>query len=61
MLFIAVILMKHIYMYNTTFCLNSQSLAFFLHVIFCYIYTTHTHWMMTFPTKYLPGNLVYVL
>ena len=26
---IAVILMKHIYMYNTTFCLNSQSLAFF--------------------------------
>lgn len=44
---IAVILMKHIYMYNTTFCLNSQSLAFFFlfytFFFFCYIYTTHTH------------------
>lgn len=37
---IAVILMKHIYMYNTTFCLNSQSLAFFF---FFYIFLLHLH------------------
>lgn len=54
---IAVILMKHIYMYNTTFCLNSPSLAFFFLILnFCNIYTTHTHWMMMYPPTppYLP-------
>lgn len=43
MLFIAVILMKHIYMYNTTFCLNSQSLAFFFNILFSVTYTQLIH------------------
>lgn len=50
---IAVILMKHIYMYNTTFCLNSQSLAFFFSTFFFVTFTQliHTGWLCCSPPK----------
>lgn len=43
MLFIAVILMKHIYMYNTTFVLIVNHLHFFLNILFSDTYTQLIH------------------
>lgn len=60
MLFIAVILMKHIYMYNTTFCLNSQSLAFFF-VVFTFYVLLHIHNSYTLDDDFSPQNTYLVI